>query len=124
MLVSAWGYAILHAAMLVCLRPTATQSHLSLQLVIGYEPDVSHLRVFGCTVYVPIAPPLRTKMGPQRKMGIYVSYDLSSIVRYLEPLTGDLFTLRFVDCHFIKVVFQSLGGDKHANVPGKHRELL
>ena len=25
--VSAWGYAILHATMLVCLRPIATQPH-------------------------------------------------------------------------------------------------
>ena len=34
--VSAWGYAILHAAMLVHLKPTATQPHSLLQLVIGY----------------------------------------------------------------------------------------
>ena len=100
LLVYTWGYAILHAAMLVRLRPTATQPHLPLQLVTGYEPDVSHLRVFGCVVYVPIAPPLCTKMGPQRKMGIYVGYDSSSIIWYLEPLTRDLFTARFADCHF------------------------
>ncbi|KAM2132334.1 hypothetical protein ACFX1Q_013733 [Malus domestica] len=49
-------------------------------------------------------------MGPQRKMGIYVSYDSPSIIRYLEPLIGDLFTT-------------SLGGDKHANVHGERREL-
>ena len=58
---------------------------------------------------MPIAPPLRTKMGHQRKMGIYVSYDSPSIVRYLEPLTGDLFTARFADCHFDEKVFPSLG---------------
>ena len=82
--VSAWGYAILHAAMLVRLRPIATQPHSPLQLVTGYEPDVSYLRVFGCAIYVPIAPPLvRTKIGPQRKMRIYVGYDSPSIVRYL-----------------------------------------
>ena len=44
---SAWDYAILQAAMLVQLRPTATQTYLALQLVTGYEPDVSHLRIFG-----------------------------------------------------------------------------
>ena len=66
---------------------------------------------------MPIAPPLRTKMGPKRKMGIYVSYDSPSIVRYLEPLTGDLFTARFANCHFDETVFPSLGGDKHVNVP-------
>ncbi|KAM1031247.1 hypothetical protein ACFX2C_035060 [Malus domestica] len=121
--VSAWGYTILHAAMLVLLRPTVTQPHSPLQLVIGYEPDVSHLKVFGCTIYVPITPPLRTKMGPQRKMGIYVGYDSPSIVRYLEPLTEDFFTARFADCHFDKTVFSSIGGDKHTNVPVEHSEL-
>ncbi|KAM2834989.1 hypothetical protein PS2_031953 [Malus domestica] len=109
--------------MLVRLRPIATQPHSPLQLVTEYEPDISHLRVFGCAIYVPITPPLRTKMGPQRKMGIYVGYDSPSIVRYLEPLTGDLFTARFADCHFDETVFPSLGGDKHANVLVERREL-
>jgi hypothetical protein len=45
---SAWDYAILHAAILVRLRPTATQPYSALQLVTGYEPDVSYLRVVGC----------------------------------------------------------------------------
>ena len=59
-----WGYAILHAPMLVSLRPTATQPHSPLQLVTRYEPNVLHSWVFGCAIYVTIAPPLRTKMGP------------------------------------------------------------
>ena len=109
--------------MLVRLRPTATKPHSPLQLVTGYEPKVSHLRVFGCAIYLPIAPPLRTKMGPQRKMGIYVHYDSPSIVRYLETLTEDLFTARVADCHFDETVFPSLGGNKHANVPVERREL-
>ncbi|XP_068309791.1 uncharacterized protein [Pyrus communis] len=109
--------------MLVHLRPTATQPHSLLQLVTGYELDVLHLQVFGCAIYVPIASPLRTKMSPQRKMGIYVGYDSPSIVCYLEPLTGNLFTTRFADCHFDETVFPSLRGDKHANVPVEHREL-
>ncbi len=81
----------------------------------GYEPDISHLRIFGCTIYVPITPPQRTKMGPLR-MGIYVGYESPTIVRYLEPLTGDLFTARFADCHFDETVFPSLGGDKNTDV--------
>ena len=107
--IAAWGHAILHAAKLVRLRPVATQPYSALQLVTGYEPDISHMRIFGCAVYVPISPPLRTKMGPQRRMGIYVGYDSPSIIRYLEPLTGDLFTARFADCHFYETVFPSLG---------------
>ena len=50
-------------------------------------------------------------------MGIYVGYDSSSIIHYLEPLTGDLFTARFTDCHFYKTIFSSLGGDKNVNIP-------
>ena len=56
-------------------------------------------------------------------MGIYVGHDSPSIVRYLEPLTGDLFTTHFVDFHFDETVFPSLGGDKDVNVPVEHREL-
>ncbi|KAK6146339.1 hypothetical protein DH2020_020208 [Rehmannia glutinosa] len=51
-------------------------------------------------------------MGPQRRLGIYVGFDSPSIVRYLEPMTGDLFTARFVDCHFDETTFPSLGRDK------------
>ena len=52
-----------------------------------------------------ISPPLRRKIGPQRRMGIYVGYDSLLIIRYLEPLTGDLFTAHFVDCYFYEIVF-------------------
>ncbi|KAM2885697.1 hypothetical protein COP2_012840 [Malus domestica] len=62
-------------------------------------------------------------MGPQQMMRIYVGYDSPSIIRYLEPLTGDLFTTRFTDCHFYETVFPSLGGDKSVNVPEERREL-
>ena len=61
---SAWGHAILHAATLIRLRPSANHEQSPLQLVFGKEPNISHLKIFGCSVYVPIAPPQRTKMGP------------------------------------------------------------
>ena len=105
--------------------PEAHRYPTTFTITVGHwiRPNVSHLRVFGCAIYMPIAPPLRTKMGPQRKMGIYVGYDLPSIVRYLEPLTGDLFTARFADCQFDETIFPSLGGDKHADVLVERREL-
>ncbi|XP_026398222.1 uncharacterized protein LOC113294003 [Papaver somniferum] len=64
--ITAWGYAILHAALLIRFRPTVSQPFSAYQLVTGYEPDISHLRIFGCAIYVPITPPQRTNMGPQR----------------------------------------------------------
>ena len=68
--------------------------------MLGKQPNISHLRIFGCAVYVPIAPTQRTKMGPQRRLGVYVGFDSPSIIRYLEPLTVDVFTAHFADCHF------------------------
>jgi hypothetical protein len=50
-------------------------------------------------------------MGPHRKLGIYVGYKSSSIIKYLEPLTGDLFTARHADCIFDEEHFPVLGGD-------------
>ena len=49
---SAWGYAILHAATLHRLRPITSQPFSAHQLVTGYEPDISHLRIYGCGVCV------------------------------------------------------------------------
>ncbi|KAM2233294.1 hypothetical protein EV2_012216 [Malus domestica] len=119
--ISAWGHVILHVASLVLLRPIANHQYSSIQLVFGHQPNISHLRVFGCAVYVPIAPPQRTKMGPQRILRIYVGFDSPSIIRYLEPLTGDMFTARFADCHFDETIFPSLGREK--TIPEKRQEL-
>ena len=51
-------------------------------------------------------------MGAQRLSGMYIGFDSPSIIKYLEPLTGDVFRARFADCHFDEVNFPSLGGDK------------
>ncbi|XP_024164094.1 uncharacterized protein LOC112171092 [Rosa chinensis] len=61
-------------------------------------------------------------MGPQRRLGIYIGFDLPSIIRYLEPMTGETFTAQFVDCHFDETIFPSLGGDK--TVPNERHELM
>jgi hypothetical protein len=50
-------------------------------------------------------------MGPHRKLGIYVGYLSPSIIKYLEPLTGDLLTARFADCIFNEDNSPALGGD-------------
>jgi hypothetical protein len=59
-------------------------------------------------MYVPISPPQRTKMGPQRRLRIYIGFHSPSIIKYLEPLTGDIFTARFVDCQFDETIFSNL----------------
>ena len=50
-------------------------------------------------------------MGPQRRSRIYVRYESPSIIQYLEPMTGDLFTARFINCHFDELVFPILRGE-------------
>ena len=62
---SAWGHVIMHAATLVHIRPTTYHEYSPSQLVLGKQPNISHLRIFGYTVYVPIAPTQCTKMGSQ-----------------------------------------------------------
>jgi hypothetical protein len=92
---SVWGHTILQIATLIRLRPTASHNFFSLQLVSEREPNLSHLKIFGCAVYVPISPPQHTKMGPQRRLGIYIGFHSPSIIKYLEPLTGDIFYSSF-----------------------------
>jgi transposase InsO family protein len=54
---SCWGHAVLHAADLIQIRPTTYNTVSLLQLVRGNQPSISHLRIFGCAIYVPISPP-------------------------------------------------------------------
>jgi hypothetical protein len=49
-------------------------------------------------------------MGPHWKMGIYVGYESQSIIKYLDPKTGDLFTARYADSIFDEERFLALGG--------------
>jgi hypothetical protein len=56
-------------------------------------------------------------MGPHRRMGIYVGYQSPSIIKYLKPLTGDLFMTRYADCNFDEDHFLALQGEtKYQNV--------
>ena len=48
--IASWGYAILHAALLILFRPTTKQPFSAYQLVTGYKLDISHLCNFGCSV--------------------------------------------------------------------------
>ena len=118
---STWGHAIMHVASLIRIRPTSYHEYSPSQLVLGTQPNISYLRIFGCAVYVPIAPTQRTKLGPQRRIGIYVGFDSSSIIKYLEPMTGNVFRARFDDCHFNETVFPQLGGGGGKSIPeGRH----
>jgi hypothetical protein len=106
-----WGHVVLHAVDLIQLRPTAYHNTSRLYLVRGNDTSISHLRKFECVVYAPISPPKCTSMGPHRKLGIYMGYHSPSIIKYMEPLTGDLFTAWYADCIFNEDHFPALGED-------------
>ena len=44
------------------------------EMYTGKKPDVSHLKIFGCLVYVHIPKEKRTKLDPFEKKGIFVEY--------------------------------------------------
>ena len=48
------------------------------EVFFGKKPEVSHLRIFGCPVYIHIRKEKRTKLYPSRKKGIFVGYSESS----------------------------------------------
>ena len=96
--ISTWGYAILHARTLVCLRPSSLESITPTKAVFGQVPSIKHLIFFGCKVLVPISSPHRTKMGPQMKGEIYGGCELPNINRYLDLPTGNLLQGRFANC--------------------------
>ena len=44
------------------------------QMFTGKKPEVSHLKIFGCPVFVHIQKEKRSKLDPSRKKGIFVGY--------------------------------------------------
>ena len=45
---------------------------------MGKKPEVSHLKIFDCPVYVHIPKEKRTKLDPSGKKGIFVGYSEKS----------------------------------------------
>ena len=44
------------------------------EVFFGKKPEVNHLRIFGCPVYIHITKEKRTKLDPSGKKGIFVGY--------------------------------------------------
>jgi hypothetical protein len=52
----------------------------------GKKPEVSHLKMFGCPMFVHIPKERRTKLDPSRKKGIFVGYcEVSKAFRIYIP---------------------------------------
>lgn len=42
------------------------------------KPEVSHLKIFGCPVYIHVPKDKRSKLDPSGKKGLFVSYSETS----------------------------------------------
>jgi len=57
----------------------------------GKKPEVSHLKIFGCLVYVHIPKEKRTKLDPSEKKGIFVGHcEVSKAFRIYIPGFHDM----------------------------------
>ena len=105
---SLWGHAVLHAAALFRLRPTLLHTQTPLELVSGKMPNISHLRTFGCRVWVPVSELKLKTIGTHRLDGIYVGFDSPIVIRYLSIPAGTLFRAQFQNSHFDETIFPIL----------------
>ena len=44
-------------------------------MVTGENPEVSHLKIFGCLVYLHVPKEKRSKLDSSGKKGIFVGYN-------------------------------------------------
>lgn len=55
---------------------------------------------FSVDVFLCVGKTSISCSGPQRMLGIYVGFDCLSIIKYIESLTGDVFTTQFANYYF------------------------
>ncbi|CAI5460363.1 unnamed protein product [Closterium sp. Yama58-4] len=99
---SLWGYALLHATLLLNLRshPCHTATTPT-ELWSGTKPDAAGLRVWGCKAYVLIPPPERThgKLASRALECVYLGHNRDSPgYLFLHPPSGRL--IRSIDVVF------------------------
>jgi hypothetical protein len=90
-------YALRHAAYLRERAPVkALPGTTPYEAWHGRKPDVSHLREFGCPVYVLLqGQKERLKLLPRSKQQIFVGYDDGSkSIKYYNPETRKVLTSR------------------------------
>lgn len=96
---SFWGEALKTATHLGNLHPTSAlnKDNTPYKMWEGKNPDLSHLRVFGCQAYGLIPDQQRTKMEAKAKHYVFVGYaDHSKAYRLYDPETNRIIERRDV----------------------------
>jgi transposase InsO family protein len=70
-----WGDAFATATVIYNLCPKSGQKATSFELFYGRKPDISRLRVFGCTVYSLINSKERKKLDARSERGRLIGYE-------------------------------------------------
>lgn len=110
--ISVWGHAIQHATTLV-LGPkfTIKSPHYNWILIMS---QIFSILKFLNVQYMFQLLRHNTQNGSQRRLWIYVGYEFPYIIKYLKPMTWDLFMTRSLDCHFDESFYPALGREnKH-----------
>ncbi|TPX30042.1 DNA-directed DNA polymerase [Synchytrium microbalum] len=111
---SYWHDAYLHANDLISNWPHQALNHDSPNHVFNLNTSMNAIRVFGCQVWAPIPKSLQKgKMSNQRQEKIYVGYLGSSIVKLLDPTTGNYTTATLKECVVNETVFPKMEANIH-----------
>ena len=104
-----WKFAAEHANDIARLWPhSALEFDNPYYRYFGSRRDVSHLRIFGCLVHVPIKRQTSRGATPDRRPGIYLGHIGKHIVKWIHPDTGNIFLARSKHCEFDENVFLHL----------------
>lgn len=67
-----WIMFFLHTTVLLILHPTMLNVQTPHELFSSRTPDLSHIRIFGCQIWVLIFEPKRHTISPYRQEDIYI----------------------------------------------------
>ena len=96
-----WGEAVKAAADILNLRSTKKHPDKTPEeLFTGKKPSITHLRIFGSSVFTHIPKASRTKLNPRSEKCILLSFDQGArAYRCYRPSTNKIFVSRDVIIH-------------------------